>query len=60
MTARAAIKQSDLTRLAQVAKANAMTIEVEADGKIFRFIPGIHASKADEEETVDRGKHLTL
>ncbi len=60
MTARAAIKQSEMTRLAQVAKANEMTIEVEADGKVFRFIPGIHVTKPQEEETVDRGKNITL
>lgn len=58
MTAPAAIKQSDLNRLATVAKANEMTIEVEVDGKLYRFIPGIHAPKPQEEETVDLGKGI--
>lgn len=60
MTAPAAIKQSDLNRLANVANANRMTIEVEVDGRLFRFIPGIHATKIQEEETVDRGKDICL
>ncbi|ASJ58942.1 hypothetical protein KEM44_20875 [Sinorhizobium meliloti] len=60
MTAPAAIKQSDLNRLANVAKANAMTIEVEVGGKLYRFIPGIHAPRLQEEETVDRGKNICL
>jgi hypothetical protein len=60
MTAPAAIKQSDMKRLATIANEHAMTIEVEADGKVYRFIPGIHAPRLQEEETVDRGKDICL
>lgn len=60
MTAKAAIKQSDLTRLADVANAKKMTIEVEADGKLFRFIPGIHTPRQQDDEPIDRGKDIVL
>lgn len=60
MTAPAAIKQSEMTRLAAVANANKMTIEVVVGGKTFRFIPGIHAPHQQEDETIDRGKDIVL
>ena len=60
MTAPALLKQSDLNRLAAVAKAKDMTNEVEVDGKVFRFIPGIHTTRPQEEEPVDLGKDIRV
>lgn len=39
MTARAAIKQSDLRRMAAIAKAQGVRVEIEIDGKIIRVAP---------------------
>lgn len=58
MTSPAAIKQADMRRLAAIANDHAMTIEVEADGKVFRFIPGIHNSRPQEDQPVDLGKGI--
>jgi len=41
MTAPAAIKKSDLTRVAAVAKAEGICIEVEMGGALLRFFPNI-------------------
>jgi hypothetical protein len=43
MTATAAIKKSDLIRVASVAKAEGICIEVEMSGAILRFFPDIPA-----------------
>lgn len=49
MTAKALIKQSELMRLAAVAKRNNITIEVEAEGYTIR----LHANSAAPPATVD-------
>ncbi len=49
MTAPAAIKQSDLRRMASIVKSEGVRIEVEIDGKIIRVspdIPDIHNPKS--------------
>lgn len=60
MTKSAMVKQSDLNRLAHVAKANDMTIEVEIDGKVIRFIPGIHATNPQQKDDVDEYADVRL
>lgn len=60
MTARAALKQSDLKRFATVAKDQDMTIEVEIDGKVIRFIPGIPNVRPQDDEPVDLGKDIRV
>ncbi len=47
MTASALVKQSDLKRMAQIAKSEGVRVEIEINGKIIRVspdIPTIHKS----------------
>lgn len=60
MTARAALKQSDLKRFATVAKDQDMTIEVEIDGKVIRFIPGIPNVRPQPHNDVDEYEDVRL
>lgn len=41
MTASALIKESDLARMAKIAKRDGVRVEVEIDGKIIRVAPDI-------------------
>ncbi len=43
MTSRAIIRQTDLKRMAAVARAEGVAVEVEVDGKTVRVIPNIPA-----------------
>ena len=55
MTARAAISQAELKRMATVAKAEGVSIEIETGGKKIRVIP----ATADAEK-VDKTKEIPL
>ncbi|MGN6776949.1 hypothetical protein [Rhizobium sp.] len=51
MTASALIKESDLHRMAKVAKRDGVRVEIEVDGKIIRVspdIPVVHKSSKVE------------
>jgi len=41
MTASALVKQSDLKRMAQIAKSEGVRVEIEVNGKIIRVCPDI-------------------
>ncbi len=41
MTASALVKQSDLKRMAQIAKSEGVRVEIEVNGKIIRVFPDI-------------------
>ncbi|NTI80372.1 hypothetical protein [Rhizobium rhizogenes] len=41
MTASALVKQSDLKRMAQIAKSEGVRVEIEVNGKIIRVSPDI-------------------
>jgi len=41
MTASALVKQSDLKRMAQIAKSEGVRVEIEVNGKIIRVTPDI-------------------
>jgi hypothetical protein len=48
MTASALIKQSDLKRMAHIAKSEGVRVEIEVNGKIIRVAPDIPAIHSDE------------
>lgn len=49
MTAPASIKQSDLKRMAEVAKSKGVRVEMEVDGRIFRVSPDIPDNHSADE-----------
>lgn len=48
MTASALVKQSDLKRMAHIAKSEGVRVEIEVNGKIIRVAPDIPAIHSDE------------
>lgn len=54
MTARAAIKQSEIRRLAVVAKQEGVQIEVEIDGRVIRIAADNEAQKLVAKKDIIR------
>jgi len=54
MTARAAIKQSEIRRLAVVAKQEGVQIEVEIDGRVIRIAADNEAQKLVAKKEIIR------
>lgn len=48
MTASALVKQSDLKRMAAIAKQQGVRVEIEVNGKIIRVAPDIPDSHSDK------------
>lgn len=48
MTARAAIKQADLRRIASIAKEEGVTVEFDLDRRVLRVSPDIQSGKKDK------------
>lgn len=48
MTASALVKQSDLKRMAYIAKSEGVRVEIEVNGKIIRVAPDIPTIHSDE------------
>lgn len=48
MTSPALVKQSDLRRMANIAKQTGMRVEIEVNGKIIRVAPDIPAIHSDK------------
>lgn len=56
MTTSALIKESDLHRMAKIAKRDGVRVEIEVDGKIIRVspdIPNIHRADAVDPKPED-------
>lgn len=58
MTTRAAISQADLKRMATVAKAEGVSIEIEINGRKIRVSPDIPTSHKPAQ--VDQPQDITL
>jgi len=57
MTASALVKQSDLKRMAAIAKQQGVRVEIEVNGKIIRVspdIPAINSEKPVEQKRTVR------
>lgn len=62
MTAPAAIKQSDLKRMAAIAKSEGVTVSIEFEGKIIKVspaIPDIHSTVGLEPSVPTGGNALS-
>lgn len=62
MTAPSVIKQSDLKRMAAIAKSEGVTVSIEVDGKIIRVspaIPVIHSAEGVEPSVPTGGNALS-
>jgi hypothetical protein len=58
MTASALVKQSDLKRMAQIAKSEGVRVEIEVNGKIIRVSPDIPANHSGKDVEPIRGFDL--
>lgn len=54
MTAPALVKQSELKRMAAIAKSEGVPIELEVEGRIYRVLPDIPNSHNAEPIDIDR------
>lgn len=54
MTASALVKQSELKRMAAIAKSEGVPIELEVEGRIYRVLPDIPSSHNAETIDIDR------
>lgn len=54
MTAPALVKQSELKRMAAIAKSEGVPIELEVEGRIYRVLPDIPNINNPEAINIDR------
>lgn len=54
MTAPALVKQSELKRMAAIAKSEGVPVELEVEGRIYRVLPDIPNSHNPEAINIDR------
>lgn len=54
MTAPALVKQSELKRMAAIAKSEGVPIELEVEGRIYRVLPDIPNIHNPEAVNIDR------
>jgi hypothetical protein len=54
MTAPALVKQSELKRMAAIAKSEGVPIELEVEGRIYRVLPDIPANHNAQTIDIDR------
>lgn len=54
MTAPALVKQSELKRMAAIAKSEGVPVELEVEGRIYRVLPDIPNNHKPEASDIDR------
>lgn len=54
MTVPALVKQSELKRMAAIAKSEGVPVELEVEGRIYRVLPDIPNGNKPEASEIDR------